>query len=134
MDWVGRYTASFTAVALIGFFAFYEINGQPAGLALWALFGSTNQILGALTLLTVTIYLKQRKANYWPYLVPMAFMMVVTIVAMVINIRQYWDEQNFLLLSVACCIFVLSLWLAWEAFLRIRRDDAAASAIPAAGD
>jgi len=134
VTWVERYSASFIAIALIGFFAFYEINGQPAGLALWALFGSTNQILGALTLLTVTVYLRQRKANYWPYLIPMAFMMVVTVVAMVINLRQYWGEENYLLLGVAACIFVLSLWLAAEAIVRMRRDDAGSSVAVPAGD
>ena len=45
VNWIGRYSASLLAVCLIGVFAFYEINGQPAGLALWSLFGSTNQIL-----------------------------------------------------------------------------------------
>ena len=134
-NFIGRYSSSLIAVALIGFFAFYEINGQPAGLALWALFGSTNQILGALTLLTVVVYLRQRKSNYWPYLIPMAFMMVVTVVAMVINLEQYWTAGNVLLTFVAACIFGLSIWLAVEAFLRIRRDaEAGAVAAAAEGD
>ncbi len=41
-----RFSSSVLAVAAIGFFAFFRVNGQPAGLALWALFGTTNQILG----------------------------------------------------------------------------------------
>ena len=132
---IERYSASLIAVALIGFFAFYEINGQPAGLALWALFGSTNQILGALTLLTVVVYLRQRKANYWPYLIPMAFMMVVTVVAMVINLEKYWASGNVLLTFVAASIFGLSIWLAVEAYLRIRKDsDESAVAAAVEGD
>ena len=127
---VGRYSASIIAVVLIGFFAFYEINGQPAGLALWSLFGSTNQVLGALTLLTVVVYLRQRGANYWPYLIPMAFMMIVTFVAMVIDLRTYWESGNVLLTMIAGSIFALSIWLAIEAYLRMRRDSAA----PVAGD
>ncbi len=127
---VGRYSASILAVVLIGFFAFYEINGQPAGLALWSLFGSTNQVLGALTLLTVVVYLRQRGSNYLPYLIPMAFMMVVTFVAMVIDLRKYWESGNLLLTMIAGSIFALSIWLAIEAYLRMRRD----SAEPAAGD
>jgi len=127
---IGRYSASILAVALIGFFAFYEINGQPAGLALWSLFGSTNQVLGALTLLTVVVYLRQRGSNYLPYLIPMAFMMVVTLVAMVIDLRKYWESGNLLLTLIAGSILALSVWLAIEAYLRMRRD----SAVPAAGD
>ena len=117
-----RYVASTIAVVLIGFFAFYEVEGQPVGLALWSLFGSTNQILGALTLLAVTIYLRQKGRNYVYTLAPMAFMMTVTIVAMVINIREYWASQQVLLGIVSASIFVLSIWLLVEAVLRFRRD------------
>ncbi len=133
VNWIGRYSASLIAVALIGFFAFYEIDGQPAGLALWSLFGSTNQVLGGLTLLTVTVYLKQRSANYWPYFIPMVFMMVVTFTAMVIDLRRYWASGNMLLTFVAGVIFVLSVWLAVEAYGRMRSNGVAATA-PAEGD
>ncbi len=134
-NFIERYSSSTIAVALIGLFAFYEINGQPAGLALWSLFGSTNQVLGALTLLTVVVYLRQRGANYWPYLIPMAFMMVVTFTAMVIDLEKYWQSGNLLLTFVAGCIFALSIWLGIEAWIRIRRDDARAPiAVPAEGD
>ena len=130
VNWIGRYSASLLAVCLIGVFAFYEINGQPAGLALWSLFGSTNQILGALTLLTIAIYLKQRSRNFWPYFIPMVFMMVVTLSAMVTNLSTYWSEGDVLLTSVAGAIFVMSLWLVVEAYLRLRRDEGQ----PVAGD
>lgn len=127
-DWVGRYTASILAVAFIGFFAFYEVDGQPAGLALWSLFGSTNQILGGLTLLTVAIYLRQRGRNFWPYFIPMIFMMVVTLSAMALDLNKYWTEGNMLLTGVAGVIFSMSIWLVAEAYLRMRRDGAAAPA------
>jgi carbon starvation protein len=117
-----RYIASSIAVLLIGFFAFYTINGQPAGLALWSLFGSTNQVLGALTLLTITIYLRQRGANYWYTFVPMVFMLVVTVVAMALDLQRYVAGGQMLLTFVALSILVLSIWLVVEAFLRFRKD------------
>ena len=129
-----RYVASMIAVALIGFFAFYEVQGQPVGLSLWSLFGSTNQVLGALTLLTATIYLRQRRSNYWYTAIPMAFMLIVTITAMVIDLRRYWAEERLLLMFVAACIFVLSSWLVVEAVLRFRKDTIAQSAVPVEGD
>lgn len=119
-----RYVASTLAVALIGFFAFYEIQGQPAGLALWGLFGSTNQVLGALTLLAVTIYLRQKGRNYLYTLLPMAFMLVVTAVAMVLDLRKYWSAGQLLLGGIAACIFALSVWLVVEAVIRFRKDSA----------
>ena len=118
-----RYLASLIAVGLIGFFAFYEIQGQPAGLALWSLFGSTNQVLGGLTLLTITIYLRQRRANYWWTLVPMVFMMVVTLSAMLLDLRKYWNADQTLLLFVAMTIFALSVWLVVEGYLRFRKGE-----------
>ncbi len=133
VKWIERYSASLIAVALIGFFAFYEIDGQPAGLALWSLFGSTNQVLGGLTLLTVTVYLKQRSANFWPYFLPMAFMMVVTFTAMVIDLQRYWASGNMLLTVVAGSIFVMSIWLALEAYAKMRGNGVAQTA-PAEGD
>ena len=123
-----RYVASTLAVVLIGFFAFYQIEGQPVGLALWSLFGSTNQVLGALTLLAVTIYLRQNRRNYVYTLLPMAFMLTVTIIAMVIDIRKYWNGGQLLLWGVATSIFVLSVWLLVEAVIRFRKDTAEVAA------
>ena len=128
-----RYVASTLAVVLIGFFAFYEVEGQPVGLALWSLFGSTNQVLGALTLLAVTIYLRQKGRNFVYTLAPMAFMLTVTIIAMVIDIRKYWANQQLLLWGVAISIFLLSAWLLVEAVLRFRKDSAVISGM-ASGD
>jgi carbon starvation protein len=128
-----RYTASGIAVALIAFFAFYELNGQPAGLALWALFGSTNQVLAGLTLLTVTVYLRQKGWNYWYTFLPMVFMLGVTITAMVYNLWLYFSSGQFLLTFVASSIFVLSVWLVIEAIIRFRKDDVLVSAPEAAG-
>ena len=87
-----RYVASLLAVGAIGFFAFFTVDGQPAGMALWQLFGTTNQIMGALTLLTVTLYLIERKRNFWFTLVPMVFMMVTTVTA----IPQGDKDRGFL--------------------------------------
>jgi carbon starvation protein len=127
----GRYSASAIAVALIGFFAFYQIDGQPAGLALWGLFGSTNQVLGALTLLTISIYLRQRGRNYWYTAVPMAFMMVMTVIAMILDLQKYIAGGHTLLTLVALSIFLLSLWLVVEAVLRFRKDTVTLRSAPA---
>lgn len=127
----GRYSASAIAVALIGFFAFYQIDGKPAGLALWGLFGSTNQVLGALTLLTISIYLRQRGRNYWYTAVPMVFMMVMTVIAMILDLQKYIAGGHTLLTLVALSIFLLSLWLVVEAVLRFRKDTVTLRSAPA---
>ena len=116
-----RYVASALAVGAIGFFALLEIDGQPAGLALWALFGTTNQIMAGLTLLTVTLYLLLRKRNYLYTLIPMIFMLVTTVVAMVLNVRLYFNQGNYLLLTVGGILLFLAVWLIIEGVVRFSR-------------
>ena len=122
-----RVVASVLAVLAIGFFSSYEIDGRPAGLVLWALFGTTNQIMGGLTLLAVTLYLMQRKANYLFTLIPMLFMLITTIFAMVENVRSFYAAGNHLLLAVGLFLLVLAVWLTVEGVLRFRRLRAAAA-------
>lgn len=115
-----RYLTSLLAVGAIGFFAFFEVDGQAAGLALWQLFGTTNQVMGALTLLTVTLYLIDKKRNFWVTLIPMVFMMVTAVAAMVMKIGDFWEMKEATLLVVGIIIFFLSLWLVAEAIGRFR--------------
>ena len=89
-----RYLSSTLAVAAISFFAFYKIEGKSAGLALWQLFGSTNQLLAGLALLVVSLYLIQRRRFALPYLIPMVFMMITTVVAMSNKLRSYAADGN----------------------------------------
>jgi carbon starvation protein len=120
-----RYLSSALAIAAIAFFTFFRIDGRPAGLTLWQLFGTTNQILGGLTLLAVTLYLLQKG---WPArytLIPMVFMMATTLVAMAMKLRDFaaaWRQGgalgNLLLLGLGGVLFALSIWLAVEAVLR----------------
>ncbi|MFB6226919.1 MAG: carbon starvation protein A, partial [bacterium] len=79
---VNRWTSSFLAVVAIGFFALLEVNGQPAGLFLWVLFGASNQLLASLGLLTVTVYLYKRNRPIIYTIVPMLFMVVITTLAL----------------------------------------------------
>ena len=115
---------SLAACAAIAFFAFYEIDGQAAGLALWQLFGTTNQVLGGLTLLAVTVYLIQRKRNFWLTLVPMVFLLGTTLIAMVSKIRDFQRQGDVPLLVVGSVLVLLASWLVVEAVLRLRRGTA----------
>ena len=118
-----RYLASLLAVTLIGFFGFYEVGGQAAGLALWQLFGTTNQVLGGLTLLTITLYLMQRRRPYWYTGAPMVFMLATTLIAMLIKARDFWNQGAHLLLLLGGGILILSVWLTVEAAVRLLRQE-----------
>ncbi len=90
------------------------VSGQviPAWKAVWPVFGATNQLLAALALLAVTMWLK-RTGRQWAFAgVPMAFMLVMTMTALVILIQRY----GFSLIGViAGALFVLGAMLSVEA-------------------
>ncbi|MCA9563959.1 MAG: carbon starvation protein A, partial [Myxococcales bacterium] len=123
-----RYVSSALAAAAIAFFAFYEIGDEstgkrPAALALWRLFGTTNQLLAGLTLLLVTLYLRHRKWPIWPVAIPGLFMMGSTTVAMVGNLASFASgpSSDPLLLVVGSILAGLALWLVVEAALSLRK-------------
>jgi len=116
-----RYLTSSLAVGAISFFAFYKIDGKSAGLALWQLFGSTNQLLAGLALLVVSLYLIERRRFALPYLIPLVFMMITTVIAMTTNLRKYYAEGNSTLLFVGGIISFIAVWLVVEAVIALRR-------------
>jgi len=109
-----RFLTSALAVVVIGFFAFYRVDGKPVGLALWGLFGTTNQLLASLTLLIATIYLQRRGRNYWITAVPMVLMTVTTIVAMASNLARFIAAGQWLLVAVGSLLLLLALGVVAE--------------------
>ncbi|AYV55585.1 carbon starvation protein A [Leptospira kmetyi] len=125
-----RYVSSLIACAAIGFFAFMEIEQdgkkKPAGLALWKLFGTTNQLLAGLALLVVTVFLLKSKKRIKVSFIPMLFVLSVTLWAMIRNFFDFLTgpSPNLLLAGVGGTLIVLTVWLLIEATLtwnRIRK-------------
>jgi carbon starvation protein len=116
-----RYVASVLAVLAIGFFAFYEFEGRAAGLVLWQLFGTTNQLMAGLALLAITLYLLRRRKPIRYTLVPMLFMLLTTLTAMISKLEDFWEARDWVLLGTGGVIFILAIWLAVEAALAVRR-------------
>ncbi len=116
-----RYLATFLAVAAIGFFAFFEVDGKPAGLFLWTLFGTTNQILAGLTLLTVTIYLYRKRRPILYTLLPMLLVLGATISGMVLGIIKAVAHAQWAVATIGGVIFLLACWVLVEAVLVVAR-------------
>ncbi len=115
-----RYIATFLAVSAIGFFAFFKVEGKPAGLFLWTLFGTTNQILAGLTLLTVTIYLYRKKKPILYTLLPMLLVLAATISGMIMGISAAIDKAQWTVAAVGASIFLLAVWVLIEALLVVK--------------
>jgi len=116
-----RYVASVLACGAIGIFAFYQVDGQAAGLVLWQLFGTTNQLMAGLALLAATLYLLQRGKPIIYTAVPMFFMLISTMAAMLIKLRDFWNASNWLLLITGAILFAIAIWLSGEAIAAVRR-------------
>jgi len=119
-----RYVATFIAVFAIGFFAFFEVDGKPAGLFLWTLFGTTNQILAGLTLLTVTIYLYRKKKPIIYTLAPMFLVLGTTIAGMVMGVFGAIAKGQWIVAIVGSVIFLLAAWVLIEGLLVVKRVQA----------
>ena len=115
-----RWLATFVAVASCAVLAL-GIDRGAGGMRLWPLFGTTNQLTGALSLLVVTLFLLSLKRRIWVTAIPMVFLLFMTTWAMVLNLIRYYTDSQGLLLAVGGAIFVLELWLIFEAAGAVRR-------------
>jgi carbon starvation protein len=80
--------------------------------AIWPVFGSANQMLAALALLAVSVWLAQTKRGNLHTLLPMFFMFAVTLTALSSLIYQNVTKGNYMLTVVASLLFVVAILLA----------------------
>jgi len=79
-------------------------------MALWPLFGATNQILAALALLAAAVFLVSLRRPTLTYAIPFAIMVVTSLTAMAHSvIFTYIPRGNWLLAVIGTIIFLLSL-------------------------
>ncbi|MGI6456159.1 MAG: carbon starvation protein A [bacterium] len=107
-----RYVSSTLAVATVAYFAVSKLGSD-----LWVLFGTVNQLLAALGLLAATVYLVRLQRNIWVTAVPMCFMFVTTLTAMILNLKGYVTDGKTALMIVGSIILVLVIGLIIEAIL-----------------
>jgi carbon starvation protein len=102
-------------------------NAGKGGLVLWPVFGATNQLLGGLALLVITVWLAMQRRSTLATAVPMIFMLAMTAWAIVElfigfarpgeNLRPQWH-----LALIAAMMLLLQVWITIEGVrLLIRR-------------
>jgi carbon starvation protein len=112
--WVATSFAVLTAAGL----AFATGADGKGAMLLWPLFGSANQLLAALALLLVTLYLKRKGGlKFLATGVPCLIMLVITVWAMVKNEINFISKNNWLLVIIGGGIFALSFWMIIEALI-----------------
>jgi carbon starvation protein len=117
-----RYFGSLVAVVAIAFFGLV-----PAGRTLWILFGTTNQLLAGLTLLTISVFLYKLSRPVVYTIVPMVLMLAMSIWAMEVSLVGFWKNpglsefNKWSLTAVTLIVLGMSLWLIVEGLLSFAR-------------
>ncbi|HLR68049.1 carbon starvation CstA family protein [Virgibacillus alimentarius] len=114
-----------TSIAVISSAALVLLPEGPKGFGsggylLWPLFGTANQLLAGISLLLIAIWLKRLGRNYAVVLIPMIFVMFMTLYAMFQQVVFEWswigDDSNTLLFVLGAIIFVFAVWIVLTAF------------------
>jgi carbon starvation protein len=99
-------------------------GGGKGGLALWPLFGTTNQLVAGVTLLLVSIWLQRHGRPVVYTLVPMLLVGAVTAWAMAGNLVDYYASfsELWLLALSGTLILALDLWIMFEGLALLMRE------------
>ena len=112
-----------TAIVIVVALALtFSAGGDGSGgMLIWPLFGTTNQLMAALSLAIITVILTRLRRPTWPVLIPLVFVMTVSLWAAIVQVRGFWDTQNWLLLVIDLIIIVCAVWVTVEAFAAMNR-------------
>lgn len=90
------------------------------GYVLWPLFGTANQLLAAISLLLIAVWLRRLGRNYAVVLIPMFFVLGTTMIALGQQVLQQWawygSNPDTLLFVFGAIIFVFAIWIVLTAF------------------
>jgi carbon starvation protein len=110
-----RYAAGALGIGAALLLALTQAGGK-GGLALWPLFGTTNQLVAGVTLLVVSIWLKRNGRPVAYTLVPMLLVAAATITAMLGEVYGYYGNfgEQWLLAVMGSLVLVCDIWIVLE--------------------
>ena len=121
----GAFLATFITLLLP--FTILMLTKEKGYLVAWPIFGTSNQLLASLILLAISVWLIRSGKNAIYSIIPMIFMMIVTIWSLVLQFLPFLKSLPDLLGGIAIktdilisgifgiILFILSIWLIFEA-------------------
>ncbi|MBS8270659.1 carbon starvation protein A [Halomonas litopenaei] len=91
------------------------------GLIIWPLFGTTNQLLAGLTLLVVTVMLMRNHRPVYYTLIPLVFLLIVTVLALLAQLKSFFVAGNYFLLALDIVVLIASVLVAMECASALKR-------------
>jgi len=101
---------------------------------LWTLFGTTNQLTAGLALAVIAVWVTKGGRNAMAQIVPLTFLLFMTVWALIINLREFVTNRDWLLAPLDLAILVLAGWLIVEAVVAIRGARTEAREVSAPAD
>lgn len=89
---------------------------------LWPIFGSANQLLAALALLTIGIWLIKNKISATFVTIPMFFMFTVTLASLGLFAWKNFQDQGYILAGIASLLFILAITLIVLAIRSLKKE------------
>lgn len=89
---------------------------------LWPIFGSANQLLAALALLTIAVWLIKKNIPATFVTIPMFFMFTVTLASLGLFAWKNYQEKGYVLAVIATLLFVLAISLIFLAFKSLKSE------------
>lgn len=89
---------------------------------LWPIFGSANQLLAALALLTIAVWLIKKNIPATFVTIPMFFMFTVTLASLGLVAWKNYQEKGYVLAVIAGLLFVLAISLIFLAFKSLKSE------------
>ena len=117
-----RYAATIAAIlpAILLVFVNVSLPNSPeakqVAWVLWPIFGASNQMLAALTLMVLTLYFWQKNKPALALLIPMILVMLVTIVTLCLKAMEFYN-QNTTLFVINLFLIGLVLWMIVEGII-----------------
>lgn len=114
-----RYVSTGFVVVTAAILAFATGADGKGALTLWPLFGAVNQVLAALALFIITLYLKRKGGLKWLVSgIPAVFMAIMTTWAAIENQFNFSGAKNLLLQVVNFIIIIIAVWVIVEAVIQ----------------
>ena len=81
--------------------------------------------VGVLSLIIIVVYLRRLKRGVLPAMVPMVFLLVMTIWAMLNTLGRWWfaDSPNYFLGLIGTVVLIAAIWMALEAYVALGRPE-----------
>lgn len=112
-----KYVATGITVAIGAYMAF---GGYAK---IWPIFGSANQLLAALALLALAVWMKSSGRNNKMFIIPMVFMFIATLSALGIQVFNNLGSGNIVMVVLPAVLFILAIVLAIQG-VKVLREKA----------